>query len=148
MNKAIVFDIDNVLLDSKFIIQEIFDSKLKGSEKWDYFYAHCNDEKISANPSFLFLINELIDRTNITIFLSTARREECRKETEQKLLDVGFDFFYMYMRNPNDFRPAPEVKLDHLQEIQKSYDILFFIDDDLNNCEMAKKLGITALRKI
>ena len=30
----------------------------------------------------------------------------------------------------------------------ESYDIIAFIDDDLANCEMAKELGILALRKV
>ena len=30
----------------------------------------------------------------------------------------------------------------------KEYDIVMFVDDDLSNCEMAKELGVLALRKI
>lgn len=43
---------------------------------------------------------------------------------------------------------ATEIKHEHLEEIVSEFDIVAFIDDDLDNCEMAKKLGIMALRRV
>ena len=43
---------------------------------------------------------------------------------------------------------ASEVKREHLIEIMKEFDIIAFIDDDLQNCEMAKELGILSLRRV
>ena len=52
------------------------------------------------------------------------------------------------MRKDGDYRPSAEVKRDHLKEIMKKYKVTLFIDDEIENCEMAKELGITALRRV
>ena len=53
------------------------------------------------------------------------------------------------MRKDDDFRPAYEVKREHIEIIRRmGYDIIAFIDDDLQNCEMAKSLGILSLRRV
>ena len=36
-SKAIVIDIDGVILDSNLILKEIYDLKLKGDTMWSYF---------------------------------------------------------------------------------------------------------------
>ena len=52
------------------------------------------------------------------------------------------------MRKNGDYRPALEIKREHLVEIMKNFNVLLFIDDDLANCRMAEELGILALRKV
>lgn len=144
--KAIVCDIDGVCLDSSLIFKELFDLKLKGDAKWDYFREHCNGPRVSKIENSRILINNANNCAHI--IFSTARNEKCREATEQRLLSDGFFFEKIYMRSQNDYRESKDVKKDHLLEIMKSYDILAFIDDDLTNCEMAKELGILTLRKV
>ena len=53
--KAIVLDVDGVCLDSSAIIKELFELKLKGDAKWDYFREHCNGDS-KTNKERLTLI--------------------------------------------------------------------------------------------
>ena len=52
------------------------------------------------------------------------------------------------MRKDGDLRPSDRVKKEHLQDIMEHYDVTLFIDDDLSTCEMAKELGVLALRRV
>jgi len=164
--KCIVIDIDGCLLDTDFILREIFEYKLKGEAKWDYFYDNCNSnrvEVITETKRFLDTIDSgyyvtkeniidgfdsytLCDRQKYVMIISTARNEKCREATEDRLFDEHIGYDKMYMRADNDSRPAYMVKKDHLIEIMEDYDIVAFIDDDIDNCEMAKELGILALK--
>lgn len=144
--KAIVLDVDGVCLDSSAILKELFDLKLKGDAKWDYFREHCNGDRVKTIESSRKFINNVYK--NAHIILSTARNEKCRKETEIRLENNYFLYDELYMRPQNDYSPAPEIKRSHLLKLMESYDIIAFVDDDLANCEMAKELGILALRKV
>ena len=144
--KAIVLDVDGVCLDSSAIIKELFDLELKGDAKWDYFREHCNGDRVKVINSTRLFINDIYPKCQI--ILSTARNEKCREATEKRLREDNFIFDELYMRPQNDYSLAPEIKRNHLLKIMESYDIIAFIDDDLANCEMAKELGILALRKV
>ena len=142
---AIVLDIDGVILDNSVIFQKILDYKLIRDEMWDFFHANCNGKDtvyIGETLQFLQLI------PNTVIFLSTARNEKCRESTEKRLNEENFVFKKLYMRTDGDRRPSCEVKKDHLKEIMNDYNVVLFIDDDTSNSNMAKELGITALKKI
>lgn len=141
---AIVLDIDGVLLDNSETFKGILNLGLKGDEKWDYFYDNCNKAPLICETlNFLNCISK-----NVDIILSTARNEKCRALTEARLKNDFVPFTYIYMRTNNDLRPSPEVKEEHLKAIMKKYSVIAFIDDDILNCEAAKKLGILALRKV
>lgn len=164
--KCIVIDIDGCLLDSSHIMQKAEDLDLYGDLKWDYFYNHCNNvEVIPETKRFLDTIDSgyyvtkeniidgfdsytCCDRQKYVMIISTARNEKCREATEDKLFVEHIGYDKMYMRADNDFRPAYMVKKDHLIEIMVDYDIVAFIDDDIDNCKMAKELGILSLRVV
>ena len=146
-NKAIVIDIDGVLLNSYPILEEMLHLKLTGNDKWKYFHKHCNGPKVTfIGNEILSLLNVL--KSSVYVILSTSRNELCRKGTEARLKEENFPYDFLYMRKEGDCRLSPEVKEDHLNEILKSFDIVAFIDDDLSNCEMARKKDILALRKV
>lgn len=143
--KAIVLDIDGVILDSAIVLEEIYNLKLHGDEMWNYFHKHCNGPKVAFIESAFSLLESL--DPNVYIILSTARNDRCRKSTEERLHDEGFPYDFLYMRKNEDYRPSPEVKKDHLELISQEFDVIAFIDDELTNCEMAKGEGIFALRR-
>ena len=148
MRRAIIFDLDGVLFDTSHIFKKLYELDLKGDAKWDYFHEHCNSDEVKLIPGVRKFFSVIYNDPSLAIIISTARNEKVRKETETKLLEHGIIFDELYMRRDKDYRPSPEVKRDHLQEIMKSYEILVFIDDDITNCDMAKELGILALRKV
>ena len=146
--KAIVFDIDGVLLQTDFILREIEELQLYGDLKWDYFYNHCNSDRIEVIPQMKDILKSLSDE--YFIILCTARNVKNWKQTSEKLRKENLWLYikHIYMRAEDDFRQDVEVKHDLLKQIQDNYDIIAFIDDSLANCEMAKELGITALRVV
>lgn len=144
--KVIVCDIDGVMLYSEFIFDEIFKLKLKGEDKWAYFDANCNSDKVELMSGIKSFLKSFGD--NVVTVISTARSERVRFQTAKKLWQYKIGFEEMYMRGLNDCREAKEIKREHLLKIKEKYDIVCFIDDDLGNCEMARDLGILSLRRV
>lgn len=142
--KAIVLDIDGVILDSAIILKEIYNLELRGDEMWEYFHKNCNGQKVT----FIKNISPFLEALNVRIILSTARNDKCRQSTEDRLNEEEIPYYSLYMRKDGDYRPSDEVKKEHLQNISKNFDIIAFIDDDLANCQMAKEEGILALRRV
>lgn len=147
--KAIVCDIDGVLLDTQFILNEIRKLGLKGEEKWDYFCKNCNSDRvevIETTKNFYTTIRYGIN--DLYCIISTARNEKCSDATLKKLAKEKIIFDRSYWRKSDDLRPACEVKREHLLKIMEEFDVIAFIDDDLQNCKMAKSFGILALRRV
>ena len=143
--KAIVLDVDNVILDSDFILQEIHELGLKDDEMWEYFHTNCNSDRVQLMQGIKEFIRSFSD---VKLIISTARSEKVRPQTVRKLTKHKIFFDEMYMRDYHDLSPASCVKREHLERIMKDYDIIAFIDDDLTNCQMAKELGILSLRRV
>ena len=148
MRRAIVIDIDGVLLNVEHIFKKIYELDLKGDAKWDYFHEHCNSDDVEAMPGVRDFFATLYNDIPLAIIISTARNEKIRQETIEKLVKHKVLFDHMYMRRDGDYRPSAEVKREHLQEIMKNYRVTMFIDDEIANCEVAKELGILALRRV
>lgn len=144
--KAVVLDVDGVILDSTIILKEMYNLGLRGDEMWSYFQKNCNSSRVPFIKKVYPLIENFKD--NIHIILSTARNDKCRKSTEERLYNEGFPYTYLYMRKDGDYRPSAEIKREHLKDISQKFDIIAFIDDDLSNCQMAEEEGIFALRKV
>ena len=148
MKKAVVLGIDGVVLGTNFLHKEIMELGLKGEDKWEYFNKNSNSDKVNLIPGIKEFYNVLRE-SDLSIIFCTARNESCINETWNKLEKEGiYGFDSIYMRGVDDYREDTEVKRDLLNEINEHYDILFFIDDSLRNCEVAKDLGILALRMI
>lgn len=148
MRRAIVLDLDGVLFDTSVIFEEICDLKLTGDAKWDYFHEHCDSDRIQLLPGVKELLTTIYNDLSVALVIMTARNEKVRQKTMNKLLKNKIYFDHLYMRKDGDYRPSPEVKRDYLLELMQRYRIEAFIDDDLSNCQMAKELGILALRRV
>ena len=146
--KAVILDLDGVILDTEFILREMEKLKLKGDEKWNYFCQNCNSDKVGVIENIIPFIRSLTLNDRAEIIISTARNEKVRPQTAKKLSKHKIFFTEMYMRGTNDYRDAVEVKKDHLRQIVQDYDVVCFVDDTLANCEMAKELGILSMRKV
>ena len=150
-SKCIVLDIDGVILDTSFLFKEIMDLGLKGDAKWDYFHKECNTDRVKLVPGFADFFLHLYDlklSSNIDFILLTSRNEKVRKGTEFKLRLEGVFFDKLIMRPETDYTEASLLKKEALQNIQKEYNIIMYVDDDLKNCEVAKELGIYSLRRV
>ena len=143
----VVCDIDGVIFSTEYLLKEIYTLGLKGDKKWEHFYTNCNSERTHLVEGALDLI-KIFQNSGVSIIFSTARNEKCRQETINRLVKSGITFKDIFMRRDGDLRPSHEIKREHLEEIMQKGNIVLFIDDDLSNCEMAKSLGIQALRKV
>ena len=146
--RAVVLDLDGVILNTEPIFKEMYMQELKGDAMWDYFLANCNRDNIEVIEGFREFYRTLTNALPLAIIISTARNEKCRQATVEKLAKEHIIFDHMYMRKDGDYRPSPEVKKEHLQDIMKEYEVVAFVDDDLSNCEMARRLGIFTMRKV
>ena len=146
MGKAIVIDIDGVILDSAFLFDEIFKLGLKGDAMWDYFHEHCNSPRVTFMKNIISLVKNI--SPEVSVMLSTSRNDICRRDTEERLQEENFLYNYLYMRRDGDYRQSSDIKREHLKDISKNFEIIAFIDDDLSNCQMAKDEGILALRRV
>lgn len=147
--KAVIFDIDNTILNLQPIFQEIHKLGLKGSKKWQYFYDNCNSDRVKPIKGMLELYRVLrYSPKQVSCILLSARSEKVREQTIGKLMDEQILYDRLYMRKINDFRPAEDVKRDYLVELMEEFNVIAFFDDELSNCKMAKDLGIASLRVV
>ena len=149
--KAVVLDVDGVILDTAFLFDDIFSLGIKGDAMWDYFHEHCNSDEVHLMKGFYSFYLNLFDmkvHSGVEFILLTSRNEKVRKQTERKLREEGIFYDRLYMRPNNDYREAHILKQETLRVLQKEYNILCFVDDDLKNCEAAKELGIYTMRKV
>lgn len=148
--KAIICDIDGVLLDTEHIFEQIEKAGLSGSEKWDYFNRHANDYDVEIDPRVVEMLDVL--SKDFQIIFMTARSEEIWKQTRAKIAQAiglyssSIFNFDLAMRGQNDKRTSAEVKADLLKKAQRFFDIVFAIDDDSENCEMFAQNGILTLQ--
>jgi len=148
--RAIICDIDGVLLDTKHIFENIEKYELTGDDKWDYFNRHANDYDVEIDSRIVEMLDAL--SKDYKIVFMTARSFEIHKQTRAKIAQAiglysGSIFDYeIIMRRIDDFRASDEVKEGMLKYIQKLYDVVFAIDDESPNCEMFKQNGILTLQ--
>mgnify|MGYP003450082171 FL=1 len=148
--KAIIFDIDGTLADISHRLHYI-----QGPKKdYDAFYKACVDDKPKEDVIALSEIcrrRKTISRSqeegNEIIFCS-GRPDNVRVETWNWLLDFAGarENEQLYMRRAGDYRADYIVKEEILREIQKTYDILFTVDDRQQVVDMWRRNGITCLQ--
>ena len=137
--KAVVIDIDGVILDSSKVLKE-------SNDNWDYFNRNCNGDEVELIGNIKPFLRAL--GKDIRIIISTARTEKIRPQTARKLWKYRVQFDDMYMRSVNDYRADYEVKKDQIKAIMQKYDIVAFIDDKEENCNVAKEFGLLSLEVI
>ena len=149
--KAILCDVDGVLLDTSRIIKEIHERKLKGDDKWAFFHKYANHPDYAIKNEDMFNLINFFLENDFEVFLLTARQEKISRDTCMYLLldDISLkprNNLRIIMR-PNDNKLlASEFKEIELKKLQKDYDIRLAVDDDLQNCKMFERNGILTLR--
>lgn len=149
--KAVIFDIDGVILDSSAIWQQVEKKGLTGDAVWDYFDKHANSEVVTTNTKMIKLI-ENFHILGYKIIILTARSESIRKHT---MFRLNLDFYNnseykieyeLYMRQEDDTSTSYEVKQNHLENILKFHNVFCAYDDDDSNCKMFSENGILTFK--
>lgn len=151
LKKAIICDIDGVLLETKHIFEEIEKANLTGASKWDYFNRRANDHDVEVDTRVIEVLETFANQGYKILFV-TARSAEIWKQTRAKIDMVIGQYaqnifkYSLAMRGTDDFNASDCVKAELLQQIQEKYDVLFAIDDDKSNCDMFCKNNILTLQ--
>lgn len=149
MSNLVICDIDGVLADCSHRLHHI---KEKDYEAFYAFENMIEDEIIWKGKE---LFNSVKQPTSLfDVYLLTGRPERTRKITEIWLHYHDIYCNRIYMREDDDHRPSPKVKVDLMNKIiesRRSYDSNcsgYFIDDDPENVKAVCKafpniVGIT-----
>ncbi|MCP4760530.1 MAG: hypothetical protein GY870_02035, partial [archaeon] len=116
MSKAIICDIDGTL------------AKMQGRSPYDYSKVY--EDKV--NTPILSLINAM-DKAGYKILFVSGRPDSCKIDTRAWLLEkLGLLFLKrteLFMRKTGDKRCDSVIKKEIYDEIKKSYEIEFVLDD-------------------
>lgn len=144
MRSAVIIDLDDCLFDSRHL-GKYLPSRADDREGWDLFQSKYQDCEVNTH------IRVLVDglwNDNVFLLFVTGR-EGCpklRELTEEHISNLypnGYEIFY---RPENDYRRAKDVKREiYYKHIKGKYNILFAIDDDIENIKMFYKEGINTL---
>lgn len=149
--KAIICDIDGVLLDTEHIFERIETAQLTGRDKWDFFNRHANEHDVIADSRVIELLEAFSEKGFRIIFL-TARMQIIESETKAKI-DASIGLFanrifpYLLLTRPTkNVESSSKVKAVWVELLREKYDIYCAIDDDPENCEMFAKNKILTLQ--
>lgn len=149
--KAIICDIDGVLLDTKHIFERIEHAQLTGRDKWEYFNRHANEHDVVADSRVIEILEAFYNKGFQIIFL-TARMYEIESETKAKI-DASIGMFadkifpYLLLARPmRNVESSSRVKEVWVQLLSEKYDIFCAIDDESENCEMFAKHNILTMQ--
>ena len=159
--KAIVVDIDGVLLDVSLLYKEIENLGLEGQDKWNFFHENANNPKYAVkanNPKYAVKVDKFFNLVNMyiqvgyKIIILTSRRDLIRKSTLHYLLngDVKLDNLTEMVLRPANKEGTPSYlyKKEEIQKLHKRYNIELILDDEYANCAIFRQLGFTVLRVI
>lgn len=149
--KAIICDIDGVLLDTQHIFERIENAQLTGRDKWDFFNRHANEHDVVADSRVVEILETFSEKGFRIIFL-TARMNEIESQTKAKIdMAIGqyanriFPYL-LIMRPTKNFDSSENVKERWVEILRENYHIFCAIDDDPKNCEMFAKNKILTLQ--
>ena len=149
--KAIICDIDGVLLHTEHIFKQIDELGLTGVDKWNYFNRHANDFDVEID----FRVVELVEsfaKNGFRIIFLTARAQDIESQTRAKIDSAIGQYanevfpFLLLMRPSDCVETSDTVKKVWVDLLREKYDIYCAIDDDPKNCEMFTKRNILTLQ--
>lgn len=150
--KAIVVDIDGVLLDVSLLYKQIENLGLEGQAKWNFFHENANNPKYAVKVDKFFNLVNMYVQAGYKIIVLTSRRDLIGKSTLHYLLngDVKLDNLTEMVLRPIDKEGTPSYlyKKEEIQKLHKRYDIELILDDEYANCAIFRQLGFTVLRVI
>lgn len=142
MNQAIIFDLDGTLCDvehrRRYVTTE--------PRNWDAFNAACVLDK--PVPHVLLMFSILWDRRQAfgyEVLFCSGRSGKHWDETVEWLcahLDLEPHEVNLRMRAADDRRPDNLVKKDMLDDIRKTHEVLFAVDDRNQVVDMWRENGV------
>lgn len=131
---AVIFDLDGTLCDVSSIRY-----LLEGDTR-NFHAFHVESTGCPTHPHVAALTHAL--RDDVARVVVTARKRRYEHQTVWWMLLNNIRFDALYMRDDHDNRKDGIVKQEILDEINKTYDVRFAIDDNPNVIEVWKRNGI------
>jgi hypothetical protein len=134
---CIVVDIDNTVADNSHRVHHI-NGRIKD---WDRFFSECGFDKpirhnidLVHNTYYLFKT-----RFNNLKFIFLTGRPESSKGLTQIWLNNYFDFNFDLICRPDGLHvPNFDFKRSAIIELDKVYNVAFYLDDDHESCKAVK----------
>ena len=144
MKPAIIIDLDDCLFDSRHL-GKYLPEKQDDREGWDLFQEKMSECKI--NKHIMAVVDALWILEDCELIFVTGREgNEKLKELTINQLDEYYPNYQIFFRAENDYRQASKIKQEiYEREIKGKYNVLFAIDDDIENIKMFYKEGINTL---
>jgi hypothetical protein len=138
MRRNILVDIDHVLSNA------FWRDGMIGQVPWDEYHAANKDDK--PIDDMVWIVNTLAVDFNIVAF--TARPAKWRKQTMDWLIKNDVMVHEVLMRPDDNFRPAPELKLELVKARfeNPAAAVAAILDDRLDVCSAFAQMGITSLQ--
>lgn len=138
----VLCDIDHTLSDASWR-----DPMLEGAERWSgwdaYHSQSVHDDQIEE---MIHLVNGLAVM-GLYVVVMTARPSKFYQMTMDWLLRHRVTVDELLMRQDEDFRPSPEIKIGLARERFSNLDeIAIVIDDREDVCEIFRAAGVTTLQ--
>jgi hypothetical protein len=135
---CVIFDVDGVISDANWR-QFYLDGPTKD---WTEFFGACGDDPlIVENATMGWSL-----AADLTIVLLTARPGWVRPQTLDWLRTQPVRWDLLIMRPNDEQAGSHNFKQSAVEELQISgFEVRFAIDDDMNNVEMLRSLGIPTI---
>jgi len=151
--KAVVFDIDGVLVDSSRRFNKALEEvgakdpkELTGEKRkrfWEVFLSEKYLHLDNPNEEYVERLREYRAQ-GYKIIILTGRPERLRRATEEQLRRFGVEYDEIVFRPEGDYSKDHEFKARELAKLMQRYTIEAVYDDSEAVVEAASRLGIEA----
>ena len=159
MRKAFVFDFDDTLATTDACVQvyrpdtdwtvkelspaEFNDYVLKSGEAFDFSQFRCPDLVENGEPTDLVNLAREVQEEEHGVYILTARSSEVSHAIAKFLEIHGVQAKQIIcLGDKDDSKQIAQNKRKVLLTIMESYDKIYFYDDNKENIELAKEVGV------
>jgi hypothetical protein len=132
-----VVDIDGVVADVRHRLHHVTERP----KDWPAFFAAAPDDPVlEEGRTTVTRLAEVYD----IVYLS-GRPERCRRDTLTWFRRHRLPAGELLLRSPGDFRPARITKLEAIEQISQTREVVVLVDDDPLVCEAVRQAGYDVL---
>lgn len=137
--KAVVWDLDGTLSDDRARAHFVEVEEGRKRDWRSYFDAIDEDPPIAASIEILGALHA----AGVRIVFLTGRPEYTRPKTERWLRANGLDGYdLLLMRPAGERRHAGEFKVDEIQKLRETYELVCAFEDRIDVAEHLRRCGL------
>ena len=138
--RAVVFDLDGVLIDSSKRY-EVCKEEAKGNEKafWDCFLSEKYMNYDSLREDVIRILRGYLVKGYRVIILTGRVRQTQARKTRSQLKEWGISYHEIVFRRKGDYREDQDYKLEGLAKLMNRYRVEALYDDSNKVLEAVKR---------